>query len=137
MSNIDKRADSVTRIIADLKLKHGSGDTYAPIMRWDELLSLLDELEAAEKTSAARLGAIDTIHKMFQRERDRADAAEKRVEELEAREVRLTDINRFLADVEDATLANALRLLAEGVRSADVSAIRRAGINIAAAGKGE
>ncbi|MGK4089421.1 ead/Ea22-like family protein [Enterobacter hormaechei] len=49
MSNIDKRADSVSRIIADLKLKHGSGDTYAPIMRWDELLALLDELEAAEK----------------------------------------------------------------------------------------
>lgn len=49
MSNIDKRADSVTRIIADLKLKHGSGDTYAPIMRWDELLALLDELEVKDK----------------------------------------------------------------------------------------
>ncbi len=33
MSNIDKRAYSVSQIIADLKLKHGSGDTYAPIMR--------------------------------------------------------------------------------------------------------
>lgn len=52
MSNIDKRADSVSRIIDDLKLKHGSGDTYAPIMRWDELLALLDELEAAEKRIA-------------------------------------------------------------------------------------
>ncbi|WP_406808187.1 hypothetical protein AB3N44_22065 [Enterobacter chuandaensis] len=52
MSNIDKRAESVSRIIADLKLKHGSGDTYAPIMRWDELLALLDELEAAEKRIA-------------------------------------------------------------------------------------
>lgn len=52
MSNIDKRADSVTRIIADLKLKHGSGDTYAPIMRWDELLALLDELEAKDQRIA-------------------------------------------------------------------------------------
>ncbi|MCE1539112.1 hypothetical protein LWU70_00015 [Enterobacter hormaechei] len=52
MSNIDKRADSVSRIIADLKLKHGSGDTYAPIMRWDELLALLDELEAVGKRIA-------------------------------------------------------------------------------------
>ncbi|EPN8566362.1 hypothetical protein ACT35X_004237 [Enterobacter hormaechei] len=52
MSNIDKRADSVSRIIADLKLKHGSADTYAPIMRWDELLSLLDELEAKDKQIA-------------------------------------------------------------------------------------
>ena len=52
MSNIDKLADSVSRIIADLKLKHGSGDTYAPIMRWDELLELLDELEAKDKQIA-------------------------------------------------------------------------------------
>lgn len=50
MSNIDKRAYSVSQIIADLKLKHGSGDTYAPIMRWDELLALLDELEAKDKS---------------------------------------------------------------------------------------
>ncbi|HEI9733322.1 TPA: ead/Ea22-like family protein [Enterobacter cloacae] len=53
------------------------------------VLALLDELEAVEKTSAARLGAIDTTHKMFQRERDRAEAAEKRIAELEAREVKL------------------------------------------------
>lgn len=79
MSNIDKQADSVSRIIADLKLKHGSGDTYAPIMRWDELMALLDELEAVQKASAARLGAIDTTHKIFQRERARAEAAERRI----------------------------------------------------------
>ncbi len=47
-----------------------------------EIRTLLVRLEAAEKTSAARLGAIDTTHKMFQRERDRADAAEKRSAEL-------------------------------------------------------
>lgn len=40
------------------------------------------QMEAAEKTSAARLGAIDTTHKMFRRERDRADTAEKRIAEL-------------------------------------------------------
>ncbi|EMF1896671.1 hypothetical protein V2G90_003062 [Enterobacter roggenkampii] len=52
MSNIDKRPDSVSQIIANLKLKHGSGDTYAPIMRWDELLALLDELEAKDRKIA-------------------------------------------------------------------------------------
>lgn len=46
------------------------------------LVVALDELEAVQKTSAARLGVIDTAHKMFQRERDRADAAEKRNSEL-------------------------------------------------------
>lgn len=65
------------------------------------------------------------------------EAAESRIAELEAREVKLTDINCFLADVDETTLANALRLLAEGVRAADISAIRRAGISVTAAGKGE
>lgn len=45
------------------------------------VLALLDELEAVQKTSAARLEAIDRTHKMFQRERDRADAVEKRIAE--------------------------------------------------------
>lgn len=44
-----------------------------------DVLALLDELEAVEKTSAARLGAIDTTHKIFQRERDRAEKAEKQI----------------------------------------------------------
>lgn len=40
---------------------------------------LVMALEAAEKTSTARLGALDRTHQMFQRERDRADTAEKRI----------------------------------------------------------
>lgn len=59
------------------------------------------------------------------------------LDELEAREVRLNDINDYLAEVHDKTLNRAFRLLAEGVRAGDVSAIRHAGINVAAAGKGE
>lgn len=47
------------------------------------------ELEAEEKTSAARLEALDRTHKMFQREQCRAEVAEKRIAELEAREVQL------------------------------------------------
>ncbi len=46
------------------------------------------ELEAEEKTSAARLEALDRTHKMFQREQCRAEAAEKRIAELEAREIK-------------------------------------------------
>lgn len=46
------------------------------------VLALLDELEAVQTVSAARLVAIDTTHKMFQRERDRAEKAEKRIAEL-------------------------------------------------------
>lgn len=61
----------------------------------DVMRSLLDELEAVQKTSAARLEAIDRTHKMFQRERDRADAAEKRIAELEGNEIR-EEVNQFL-----------------------------------------
>ncbi|HDT0316010.1 ead/Ea22-like family protein [Citrobacter amalonaticus] len=55
------------------------------------VLALLDELEAAEKTSTARLEAIDRTHQMFQRERNRVEAAEKRIAELEARTVKLPE----------------------------------------------
>lgn len=84
MSNIDKRAESVSRIIADLKLKHGSGDTYAPIMRWDELLALLDELEAVEN----RIAEVESQRRMAfmacNRWADKFREAEKRIAELEA-----------------------------------------------------
>ena len=43
---------------------------------------------------------------------DELEAAEKRIAELEAREVRLTDINEYLAEVHDKTLNRAFRLLA-------------------------
>ncbi|HHL2859214.1 TPA: ead/Ea22-like family protein [Citrobacter freundii] len=55
------------------------------------VMTLVEALEATEKTSAARKEAIERIHKMFQRERDRAEAAEKRIAELEARTVTLPD----------------------------------------------
>ncbi|HFI2753638.1 TPA: ead/Ea22-like family protein [Escherichia coli] len=49
------------------------------------------ELEAVQKTSAARIEAIDRTHKMFQREKDRADAAEKCIAELSASHSKLRD----------------------------------------------
>ena len=49
------------------------------------VMTLVEALEATEKTLAARKEAIERTHKMFQRERDRAEAAEKRIAELEAR----------------------------------------------------
>ncbi|EPT7054386.1 hypothetical protein [Cronobacter sakazakii] len=53
------------------------------------LLELIAALEAAKKTSASRLEAIDRTHKMYQREKERAESAEKRIAELEARKVKL------------------------------------------------
>ena len=58
----------------------------------------------------------------------------QRIAELESRSVtvKLTDINEYLADVHDKTLNRAFRLLAEGVRSGDVAAMRAAGIKVEA-----
>ncbi|MCK6926184.1 ead/Ea22-like family protein [Enterobacter roggenkampii] len=68
---------------------------------------------------------------------DELEAKDKRIADLESREVRLADINEYLAEVHDKTLNKAFRLLAEGVRAGDVAAMRAAGINVSAAGKGE
>lgn len=46
--------------------------------------------------------------------------------------VKLTDINEYLAEVNDKTLNRAFRLLAEGVRAGDVAAMRAAGIKVEA-----
>ena len=45
-------------------------------------LALLDELEATQKTSEARRNAILRTHNMFQKQRERAEASEKRIAEL-------------------------------------------------------
>ncbi|WP_435952682.1 hypothetical protein [Dryocola sp. BD626] len=36
-------------IIADIRLKHGQNDKYAPILTWDELSALIAALEQAQK----------------------------------------------------------------------------------------
>lgn len=56
--------------------------------------------------------------------------AESKSRELAARTVKLPDINEFLAEVHDKTLNLAFRRLAEGVREADIYAIRAAGISV-------
>jgi len=84
MSNIDKQADSVSRIIADLKLKHGSGDTYAPIMRWHELLALLDELEAKDKQIADSESRVSRQNRHVCELFDENAALRQRIAELEA-----------------------------------------------------
>ncbi|HAS0734099.1 TPA: hypothetical protein I3280_002931 [Enterobacter hormaechei subsp. xiangfangensis] len=96
MSNIDKQALNQEKIewlnkLADMEYCKSNPGHWLMSLKDTNMLAklalrsvaLLDELEAVQKTSAARLGAIDTTHKMFQRERDRAEAAEKLIAELE------------------------------------------------------
>ncbi|HIB6485782.1 TPA: hypothetical protein ACWXE1_005559 [Klebsiella pneumoniae] len=48
MTDITELAQRVDRIISDMKLKHGGNDTYAPVMKWDEFLALVEALEKAQ-----------------------------------------------------------------------------------------
>ncbi|WP_370956628.1 hypothetical protein [Enterobacter hormaechei] len=91
MSNIDKhlQKELYAKVERQAHSLRGSPREYQALtglcpvnvieMHAQKIQALLDELEAVQKTSAARLGAIDTTHKMFQRERARAEAAEKRI----------------------------------------------------------
>ena len=49
MTDITELAQRVERIISDMKLKHGVKDTYAPVMKWDEFLALVEALERAQQ----------------------------------------------------------------------------------------
>lgn len=49
MIDITELAQRVERIISDMKLKHGGNDTYAPVMKWDEFLALVEALEKAQQ----------------------------------------------------------------------------------------
>ncbi len=46
MTALNKQAQA---IISDIRLKRGSGDVYAPIIRWDEFEVITGALEDAEK----------------------------------------------------------------------------------------
>ncbi|HCA7079877.1 TPA: hypothetical protein MX214_003034 [Citrobacter sedlakii] len=120
MSNIDKRADSASRIIADLKLKHGSGDTYAPIMRWDELQALLDELEAAHELVELQ---------RFKLERQAEDLHQAKSLESIHREKRF-EVEREFSDYKHRAESNSMRLAKEVCRLEEE--LQAAGI-----GKGE
>ncbi|MEA4634946.1 hypothetical protein VBQ62_16095 [Klebsiella pneumoniae] len=49
MTDITELEQRVERIISDMKLKHGVKDTYAPVMKWDEFLALVEALEKAQQ----------------------------------------------------------------------------------------
>lgn len=106
------------------------------------VLALLDEIEKLEKASEARKQALLRAHKMFQRQRDRAVAAEKRIAEHNFENRLLANADRDIkalrqriAELEarEVTLPEALNSYA-GVkiyRPNDViEAIRAAGIGV-------
>nr|WP_181403626.1 hypothetical protein [Klebsiella variicola] len=141
MTDITELARRVEHIISDMKLKHGDKDTYAPVMKWDEFLALVEALEKAQTINAAAEKLVHCKGRYHSEQNYRALAALFGVttpdlppldSESSAVTVKLTDINEYLAEVHDKTLNRAFRLLAEGVRAGDVAAMRAAGIKVEA-----
>ncbi|QLW68788.1 hypothetical protein [Klebsiella pneumoniae] len=90
-TDITELAQRVEHIISDMKLKHGDKDTYAPVMKWDEFLALVEALEKAQQRIAE-------LENYAEAEAVGADkAAENSVywmkccKELESRTVKLPD----------------------------------------------
>lgn len=75
-TDITELAQRVERIISDMRLKHGDKDTYAPVMKWDEFLALVEALERNANW-----------FQMAQKLGEDLDSAEQRIAELESRTV--------------------------------------------------
>lgn len=88
MTDITELAQRVERIISDMKLKHGGNDTYAPVMKWDEFLALVEAL-ASEKRICA------TWRKTAKSTGEKLEKAQQRIAELENNEIQ-EEGNQFL-----------------------------------------
>ncbi|MFI3966934.1 hypothetical protein VAI81_13325 [Klebsiella pneumoniae] len=111
MTDITELAQRVDRIISDVKLKHGGNDTYAPIMKWDEFLALVEALEKAQQrideleNDEVRQRLANAEHQLYMAELAKHNlkasrkaqfrkrrAAEKRIDELESRTVTVENL---------------------------------------------
>lgn len=127
----DKQAQS---IISDIRLKRGSGDVYAPIIRWDEFEVIIGALEDAEKRIEEGIcRANREHHRGFMMACNHlkehanihyADAAEmeiaalrQRINELEARTVTLPDVEKWRS-VDAVRAQNAYKVLVSKVLAA-------------------
>lgn len=113
MTDITELAQRVKRIISDVKLKHGGNDTYAPIMKWDEFLALVEALEKAQAQSSKWLEAYHKAVSIGAR-------YEERIAELESRTVKLPEPEQW--DITQVLLC----------KKKVVAAIRAAGIKVEA-----
>ncbi|HCT4438376.1 TPA: hypothetical protein OTX98_003352 [Klebsiella aerogenes] len=116
----------ITRLLASLKRRAAHAKEFGHdvlFVKLEDIDALVEALELKEEQRA-------NWFQMAQKLGDDLDVAEKRIAELESRTVtvKLVDINEFLADVHDKTLALAFRRLAEGVREADIAALTAQGI---------
>ncbi|EIN0457395.1 hypothetical protein LMG96_001242 [Escherichia coli] len=104
MTALNKQAQA---IISDIRLKRGSGDVYAPIIRLDEFEVITGALDAAEKRIAELEGRAVSIPEV------RITVAESRRKNLTWRELGAYNEG---ADVAKGTILAAIRAAGIGVK---------------------
>lgn len=76
MTALNKQAQS---IISDIRLKRGSGDVYAPIIRWDEFEVITGALEAAENNLIDSECHVAELEESLRDKQALLETAEKRI----------------------------------------------------------
>lgn len=117
MTDITELAQRVERIISDVKLKHGGNDTYAPIMKWDELIALVEALEKAQTINAAAEKLVRCKGRYHSEQNYRALAAlfgvktpdlppleHENVHYADAAEMEIAALRQRIADLESRTV---------------------------------
>ncbi|HFU0596189.1 TPA: hypothetical protein ACGTUJ_000348 [Escherichia coli] len=118
---VDLQRDKIKRLESDLWDKEQLRKVHSE--KSFELEGKVRELEARNQKDFVWRG------KEISRLNDEVDELKERLESNTVT-VKLPDINEYLAEVHDKTLALAFRRLAEGVRDGDVFAMRAAGIQV-------
>ena len=98
-TDITELARRVEHIISDMKLKHGDKDTYAPVMKWDEFLALVEALEKAQQRIAELEDAEQKLCAANVTLDARAELAERQLAELESLSVtvKLPDLRQVVS----------------------------------------
>ena len=161
MSNIDKRALREAAERAESDSWGYDRDEFNEALTPSTVLALLDELEAKDKrlneilTPNMLLPVIDDmdednlrhviktvcenyslLHAKWEAEEKRAEVAEKRIAELQAREVKLPELKMLRDYLAEVTHREREDILV-GVRLEFFRVLKEAGVKVAAAGKGE
>lgn len=141
MSNIDKQA--LREEFQFMRGIYGDPADHERQLIYIAAEALLDELEAKDRRNAELMEKqrlIDICQGQGLEHRiaaeKRAEAAEKRIAELEAREVKLPAEKFCPAEYAGSQLWEETEIWNKAVQSCEV-AVRTAGIKVAAAGKGE
>lgn len=111
-------------IIASINIKHGSGDIYAPIIRWDEFQAITGELDKWQQESS-------TWKSVAEKQLAIAIEAEKRIAELSASHSKLRETMAAIHNtIKQDGFATPLAVIMQNAKRAHEESVDAAGITV-------